>query len=106
MHARTSSHTHTHTHTHSLSLSHIPQEAVQDRVDRGDVVYIHCWGGRGRSGTVGAALMWLHEQGAVAHEEILLRLQKVRARAHDNSLPHPPSIVRPRGHTHSLVPLI
>merc|ERR1711998_567210 len=28
-------------------------DAVRDRIERGDVVYIHCWGGRGRSGTVG-----------------------------------------------------
>ena len=30
---------------------------LQDRVQRGRNLYIHCWGGRGRAGTVGAALM-------------------------------------------------
>ena len=30
---------------------------LQDRVRRGRNLYIHCWGGRGRAGTVGAALM-------------------------------------------------
>ena len=36
--------------------------AVQEQLDRGEVVYMHCWGGRGRSGTIGAGLMWPHFQ--------------------------------------------
>jgi alanine transaminase len=30
---------------------------LEERVRRGRNLYIHCWGGRGRAGTVGAALM-------------------------------------------------
>lgn len=30
---------------------------LQARLARGDKVYMHCWGGRGRVGTVGACLL-------------------------------------------------
>ncbi|CAJ1377172.1 unnamed protein product [Effrenium voratum] len=30
---------------------------LKTRIDRGEVVYLHCWGGRGRSGVVGACLL-------------------------------------------------
>ena len=30
---------------------------LEARMRRGEVVYLHCWGGRGRAGTVGATLL-------------------------------------------------
>jgi len=32
-------------------------DTVTDHLARGEVVYLHCWGGRGRAGTVGAAVL-------------------------------------------------
>ncbi|KAK9814139.1 hypothetical protein WJX72_001188 [[Myrmecia] bisecta] len=30
---------------------------LQERLERGERIYVHCWGGRGRAGTVGACLL-------------------------------------------------
>jgi len=30
---------------------------LQERLTRGDCIYLHCWGGRGRVGTVAACLL-------------------------------------------------
>ena len=42
--------------------------AVQEQLDRGEVVYMHCWGGRGRAGLVGACLLSLMWPRAEADE--------------------------------------
>jgi protein-tyrosine phosphatase len=47
---------------------------LQQRLAKGEKLYIHCWGGRGRAGTVGAcllALMW-----GVPVPEALERVQR------------------------------
>uniref|UniRef100_A0A7S2BYD3 Tyrosine specific protein phosphatases domain-containing protein n=1 Tax=Florenciella parvula TaxID=236787 RepID=A0A7S2BYD3_9STRA len=60
----------------SLSYMTSIVDAVQEQLDRGEVVYMHCWGGRGRSGTIGAGLMWPHFQRTDTPEQVLERLQR------------------------------
>ena len=47
---------------------------MKSRVDAGEVLYIHCWGGRGRTGIVAACLLGLLYDGMDA-EEALDRVQ-------------------------------
>lgn len=44
------------------------------RIQKGQVVYLHCWGGRGRAGTVGAA--FLASLYGLSAEQALERVQK------------------------------
>ena len=60
--------------TDDASLGKIVRD-VADRVRAGRVVYIHCWGGRGRTGTVAACLLRDLYPGEVGVEEALERLQ-------------------------------
>ncbi len=52
-------------------LSHIRSE-----LDAGKVVYVHCWGGKGRTGTVVGA--WLIEHEDLDYAETLQRLHELR----------------------------
>jgi hypothetical protein len=60
----------------------IPQEdmleelvmELQERVENGQRLYVHCWGGRGRAGTIGAAL--LGAMYGLSAEEALVRVQR------------------------------
>lgn len=45
-----------------------------ERIEKGDVLYLHCWGGRGRAGTVGACI--LGKLYGVGGEEALERVQR------------------------------
>lgn len=47
---------------------------LAERLESGEQLYIHCWGGRGRAGTVGACLL-AHLYGLSA-EEALTRVQR------------------------------
>lgn len=47
--------------------------SLSSRLSRGETLYVHCWGGRGRAGTVGAALL-AHLYGLDA-DEALHRVQ-------------------------------
>merc|ERR1712216_784877 len=60
------------------SMSYLAEivDTVQEQLDRGDTVYMHCWGGRGRSGTIGAALMWPVFSATDTPEQLLERLQR------------------------------
>jgi hypothetical protein len=49
-------------------------EDLQQRLEKGEVMYVHCWGGRGRAGTVGACLL-IKAYGLDA-EEALVRVQR------------------------------
>ncbi len=58
-------------------------DTIDEKVDAGEVVYVHCWGGLGRTGTVVAC--WLLRHGAADHETVFdvlsdLRRQDVAAR--------------------------
>ena len=51
-------------------------DTVDSALDEGDNVYVHCWGGSGRTGTIVGC--WLRRHGLVAANEVLERLQKLR----------------------------
>ena len=53
-------------------LAHIRAE-----IDAGRTVYMHCWGGKGRTGTVVGA--WLIAQDGLGYPEVLDRMQELRA---------------------------
>ncbi len=53
-------------------LEHIRQE-----LERGEVVYVHCWGGKGRTGTVIGS--WLIEQEGLDYAGTLRRLRELRS---------------------------
>lgn len=53
-------------------LAHIRAE-----IDSGRVVYLHCWGGKGRTGTVVGA--WLIEHEGLGYPDVIDRLQDLRA---------------------------
>ncbi len=52
-------------------LAHIRAE-----LDSGEVVLVHCWGGKGRTGTVIGA--WLIDQQGLGYPEVLHRMQDLR----------------------------
>ena len=47
---------------------------ISGRIKKGECIYIHCWGGRGRAGTVGAAT--LSTMYGLSAKESLERIQK------------------------------
>jgi hypothetical protein len=49
-------------------------DLLEQRLDAGEKLYVHCWGGRGRAGTVGACL--LSKRYNIAAEEALQRVQQ------------------------------
>ena len=55
------------------ALGHLLWDLVM-RLDEGERVYLHCWGGCGRAGTVGAALLMAAY--GVEADEALLRVQR------------------------------
>ncbi len=57
-------------------------------LNRGDVVYLHCWGGHGRAGTIGAMVLGLEYR--VPFEEVIEFLQKAhQTRAEGGHHPTP-----------------
>lgn len=57
-------------------------DTMQLKIARGEKLYVHCWGGRGRAGTVGAALlMTMYGMNA---DEALARVQRAFDTRQDN----------------------
>ncbi|KXZ46719.1 hypothetical protein GPECTOR_41g684 [Gonium pectorale] len=54
---------------------------LQQRLAKGEKLYVHCWGGRGRAGTVGACL--LAEMYDLSADECLERVQRAFDTRHD-----------------------
>ena len=50
-------------------------DLVDSELERGEVVYLHCWGGRGRTGTVVGC--WLVRHGS-SGEEALAKIERLR----------------------------
>ena len=50
---------------------------IRDEIAAGRVVYVHCWGGKGRTGTVVGA--WLIAEEGLGYPEVLERMQELRA---------------------------
>lgn len=62
-------------------------DTVAGRVLRGERVYMHCWGGRGRAGTIGACL--LAKLYGIDAEEALTRVQRAFDTRKDNGRKSP-----------------
>ena len=56
-------------------------EEICGRLERGDVMYLHCWGGRGRAGTVGACV--LGRMYGLSADEALERVQRAFSTRND-----------------------
>lgn len=59
--------------THVCRVQSITGE-IRKRLEAGQKIYMHCWGGRGRAGTLGACL--LGDLYGIDADEALLRVQK------------------------------
>lgn len=53
-------------------------DAIDRSVDQGGVVYLHCWGGRGRTGTVVGCYLIRH--GLVDKENVLSMITRLRSK--------------------------
>lgn len=60
-------------------------EDIRKRLESGEKIYMHCWGGRGRAGTLGACL--LGDLYGIGAEDALLRVQKAFDTRGDAGLP-------------------
>lgn len=71
--------------------SRIEMIQILDRIDQsieaGKPVYIHCWGGRGRTGTVVSCYLMRH--GLASDRNVLRRIQELRANSEDARMPSP-----------------
>ena len=61
-------------------------DTIDHALDRGEVVYVHCFGGRGRTGTVVACHLVRH---GLAPDDALARLTELRAGVPDAGSPSP-----------------
>jgi protein-tyrosine phosphatase len=61
-------------------------ETIREEIDGGRPVYVHCWGGIGRTGTVIGC--WLVESG-LAGEAAIERIAELRASTPDRHMPSP-----------------
>jgi protein-tyrosine phosphatase len=61
---------------------------IDDALDRGEVVYVHCWGGRGRTGTVVGCHLVRHGS---TPDAALDRIAELRRRVPDGRVPSPES---------------
>ena len=64
---------------------------ILDSIDRtihnNKPVYVHCWGGRGRTGTVAGCYLARH--GIAANEKVLNLIQELRKATEDYTQPSP-----------------
>ncbi len=67
------------------------QSVIREALANGRPVYVHCWGGTGRTGTVVGC--WLVEQG---DPEPLLRLEELRSTCAKNRRPSPDTLGQER----------
>lgn len=67
---------------------------ILDHIDRiisdGNPVYVHCWGGRGRTGTVVGC--YLSRHGIASGRKVLFMIQKLRKKAADYHLQSPETV--------------
>jgi protein-tyrosine phosphatase len=61
-------------------------DTIDVALDRGEVVYVHCFGGRGRTGTVVACHLVRH---GLAPDDALARVGELRAQVPDAGSPSP-----------------
>lgn len=60
---------------------------LAERIEAGETLYVHCWGGRGRAGTVGACL--LAQLYGILADEALERVQRSFDTRKDEGRPSP-----------------
>lgn len=65
---------------------------IRCELDSGKVVYVHCWGGKGRTGTVIGA--WLIDQEGLTYAQTLRRMQELRRGTKKYRQPVPESEVQ------------
>jgi protein-tyrosine phosphatase len=61
-------------------------DLIDEALARGQVVYVHCWGGRGRTGTVVGCHLVRH---GMQPTEALARIARLRRRVPDRHVPSP-----------------
>jgi protein tyrosine phosphatase len=64
-------------------------DSVDSHVEREMPVYVHCWGGRGRTGTVVGCYLVRH--GLCAPHEVVNQIRKLRKNTEDHDEPSPES---------------
>jgi hypothetical protein len=62
-------------------------DAIDGEITHGSPVYVHCWGGRGRTGTVVGC--WLARHGYVTGDDALEYIRKLRCGVPDRAMPSP-----------------
>jgi protein-tyrosine phosphatase len=65
-------------------------DAIDHGIASGDGVYVHCWGGRGRTGTVIGC--WLLEHGHATPDNVFDVIDALRSGAPDASHPAPENV--------------
>ena len=70
----------------SLDLMREIQQFISDALNEGHVLYFHCWGGIGRTGTVAGC--FLVEQG-MSGDEALAQIERLRRPTPDGYIPSP-----------------
>ncbi|MDQ8153546.1 MAG: ADP-ribosylglycohydrolase family protein [Gemmatimonadota bacterium] len=69
-------------------------ETIDDAVARGRTVYVHCWGGIGRTGTVAGC--WLRRQGASADDALAMIAERWKTVGKRAVHPHSPETEQQR----------
>jgi hypothetical protein len=64
-------------------------DSIASQVEKGEAVYVHCWGGRGRTGTVVACHLIRH--GLCEVHEAVGKIQELRKYTDDHDDPSPES---------------
>jgi len=62
-------------------------DAIDDSLAQRKPVYVYCWGGRGRTGTVVGC--WLMRHGRATPDDVLAIIKELRKNVPDESLPSP-----------------
>lgn len=65
-------------------------DAIDRSIGEGKPVYVHCWGGRGRTGTVVGC--WLARHGIASGERAIGMIGELRAGVQDASYPSPETV--------------
>ena len=74
-------------------------DAVDDHLDQGRTVYVHCWGGVGRTGTVVAC--WMLRHGLATGEDVLDKLKLLRRQDVERGHRESPETVAQRDFIHA-----
>jgi protein-tyrosine phosphatase len=64
-------------------------DSIDSHIEKGEAVYIHCWGGRGRTGTVVGCYLIRH--GLCEAHEAVGKIQELRKLTEDHNEPSPES---------------